>query len=52
MYGGGDGMVWWVAGSCVVVEGCDAVRSHLSELEISLNSECNFEYIPVFFHNC
>jgi len=53
--GGGGGSCWVVV---VVVEGGgwlwlkDAVQSHLSELEISLNSDCNFECIPVSSINC
>jgi hypothetical protein len=31
----------------LVVDRCDAVRSHLSELEISLNLDCDFEFTPV-----
>ena len=36
----------------LVVDQCDAVRSHLSELEISLNSDCDFEFTPVSSTNC
>ena len=36
----------------VVVDRCDAVRLHLSELEMSLNSDCDFEFIPVSSINC
>jgi hypothetical protein len=48
--GGGGGLLGRVV--VVVVDRCDAVRSHLSELEISLNSDCNFEFIPVSSKNC
>jgi len=39
--GGGGGGCWvvWLWLRLVVVDQCDA---HLSELEISLNSDCNF----------
>ena len=40
----GGGWLWLIT--------ADAVRSHLSELEISLNSDCNFECIPVSSINC
>ena len=40
-----------VAVEVVVVDRCDAVRSHLSELEISLNSDCNFKSFPVSSKN-
>jgi hypothetical protein len=44
---------WWLRLKVVlVVDRCDAVRSHWSELEISLNSDCNFECIPVSSLNC
>jgi len=44
---------WWLWLKVVVmVDRCDAVRSHLSELEISLNSDCNFKFIPVSSTNC
>ena len=44
---------WWLRlRVVVVVDRCDTVRSHLSELEISLNSDCDFEFIPVSSINC
>ena len=48
--GGGCWVVWLQV--VVVVDRCDAVRSHLSELEISLNSDCNFESFLVSSTNC
>ena len=50
--GGGDGggggcWVMWLQLGVVVVDRCDAVRLHLSELEISLNSDRNFKSFPV-----
>jgi len=53
--GGGDGgmvvllVVVVAVEVVVVVDRCDAVRSHLSS---SLNSDCNFKYIPVSSKNC
>jgi len=44
---------WWLRLRVVVVlDRCDTVRSHLSELEISLNSDCDFEFFPVSSTNC
>jgi hypothetical protein len=49
---GGGCWVAWLRLKVVVVDQCDAVRLHLLEFEILLNSDCNFEFIPVSSTNC